>query len=213
MTRLHTDSNAREALLEALNVSKSSSIKRTDEALPPTPPNSLREAVDNVMRLAKEFGPVSLDIDWVLHTLRQGVEASEFIQEPHVGELELPQEPRTQYTPCGNPYPDCTVCSGTGDHEGIPCSSCVWRRYAEENIRTPEEVEALRNESLQERLKEAYRVARLGAAAIRKRAEWLRKTGYTTDHVMSVRHIALWLESESGQECVLEALTVPSEEG
>lgn len=41
---------------------------------------------------------------------------------------------RPQYTPCDRPYADCKVCGGTGKHDIYPCSSCVWRRYAEENF-------------------------------------------------------------------------------
>lgn len=41
-----------------------------------------------------------------------------------------PSEP---YTPCTDPYPDCGVCRGSGTVDGIPCDTCVWRRWFAEN--------------------------------------------------------------------------------
>lgn len=54
-------------------------------------------------------------------------------------------------TPCDRPYPDCTVCKGTGKHDGDPCAVCVWKRWAEDAraagaLKTPEELEAERVE-------------------------------------------------------------------
>ncbi len=41
--------------------------------------------------------------------------------------------------------------------------------------------------------------------AIRMRANYLKRTGYTDDTYMLVRHVASWLASEAGQECIAEA--------
>lgn len=45
---------------------------------------------------------------------------------------------------------------------------------------------------------------RLCAEAIRKRAEYLKKTNYEDGTVALVRNVALWLESEQGRGCVLD---------
>lgn len=48
------------------------------------------------------------------------------------------------------PFADCGVCKGSGKFDGDTCASCVWRRWYEReakngNVRSPEEVDALRS--------------------------------------------------------------------
>lgn len=42
-----------------------------------------------------------------------------------------PYEP---LTPCTHPYPDCTLCKGTGTHHEAPCTTCVWRKWYADSV-------------------------------------------------------------------------------
>ena len=74
---------------------------------------------------------------------------------PEVTAALAEMQPDELYTPCTDPYPDCTMCKGTGILHDHPCDNCVWRKWyadgvASDALRTPEEVEANRENTSRE---------------------------------------------------------------